>query len=407
MKKTATFIIVFGFSITGVVLENKSQCQNSDSLIVATLALISPDSMQSYVQNLQDMGTRFMISPNRKEVATWIMDKFISFGIEEVRLDSFPCYSNINWPPIVYDTTTWQYNVEARIQGNSIPDAEVVLMGHYDCVVQDADPMIIAPGADDNASGTVAALECARVIMEANYQPEQTLIFLASAAEELMYYGDAGAEHYAAEAQAEGRNIVMAVNNDMIAWNDGTWTLDLFNHTLSPLITSMAIFIIENYTTLNVYSWQPVINVGGDIQPFLDAGYQGIYFMEHYINPNYHKITDVVENCDFQYLSEATKVSLGLILHSDLTVGMDKQNTPQNHFTVLPNPSELKIHFSLDVTDQHATYQIININGITVATGRLNQGFYHDLNVVKLHEGVYSLVVNHHERVLCSKFIKI
>jgi len=243
--------------------------------------------------------------------------------------------------------------------------------------------------------------------MEANYQPEQTLIFLASAAEELMYYGDAGAEHYAAEAQAEGRNIVMAVNNDMIAWDDGSWTLDLFNHTLSPLITSMAIFIIENYTTLNVYSWQPVNNVGGDIQPFLDAGYQGIYFMEHYINPNYHEITDIVENCDFQYLAEATKVSLGLILHSDLTVGTDEQHTIQNHFTVFPNPSELKIHFSLDVTDQYATYQIVNINGITVATGRLNQGFYHDLNVEKLHEGVYSLVVNHHERVLCSKFIKI
>ena len=68
--KTAIFIIVIGFSMMGMVLENKSQCQNSDSLIVATLAFISPDSMQSYMQNLQDMGTRFMISPNRKETAT-------------------------------------------------------------------------------------------------------------------------------------------------------------------------------------------------------------------------------------------------------------------------------------------------------------------------------------------------
>jgi hypothetical protein len=407
MKKGFTLIILFGFSFAGIVSDNKAQCQNSDSLIVAALAMISHDSMQNNVEDLQEMGTRFLISPNHKEVATWIMNKFISYGIEEVRLDSFPCNSYISWPPfLVYDTTTWQYNVEARIEGNSIPEEEIVLIGHYDCVVQDADPMVIAPGADDNASGTAATMECARVMMEMGYQPEQTLIFLASAAEELMYYGDAGTEHYAAEAQAEGRDITMAINNDMIAWNDGSWTIDLFNSTLSPLITSMAIYIIENYTTLNIYSWQPVYEVGGDIQPFLDAGYQGIYFMEHLINPNYHTINDIADNCDFQYLAEATKVSLGLILHADLTVGTNQHNIIQNSLNILPNPSALTIHFVLDVTDQNTIYSIFNLNGDKVETGRLIPGNYHDLNIQHLHKGVYSLVVNHHGGVVSSKFIK-
>ncbi len=407
MKKAFTLIILFGFSVAGVVLENKAHCQNSDSLIVAALALISPDSMQNDVQDLQEMGTRFMISPNRKEVATWIMNKFLSYGIEEVRLDSFPCNTYINWPPfLVFDTTTWQYNVEARIEGNLTPEIEIVLVSHYDCVVQDADPMVVAPGADDNASGTAATLECARVIMEMGYQPGQTLIFLASAAEELMNYGDAGTEHYAAEAQAEGRDISMAINNDMIAWNDGSWTIDLFNSTMSPLITSMAIYIIGNFTSLNTYSWQPVYQVGGDIQPFLDAGYQGIYFMEHYINPNYHTINDVAENCDFLYLAEATKVSLGLILHSDLTVGTYLHNIRQNYLNILPNPSALAIHFVLDVTDQNTIYSIFNLNGAKLETGRLNPGNYHDLNIEHFPKGVYSLVVNHHGGVVSSKFVK-
>ena len=38
--------------------------------------------------------------------------------------------------------------------------------------------MVFAPGADDNASGTAAVLEIARVIMENNYQPESTIKFV-------------------------------------------------------------------------------------------------------------------------------------------------------------------------------------------------------------------------------------
>lgn len=392
MKKLYLVIISMAVILPGIFAQGSKEKLYDDSLLVAALAQVNTDSLRADIQSMQDMGTRFMIAPNRKEAATLIMNKFLSMGLTDVRLDSFLCYSHINFPNIVYDTTTWQFNVEARIEGTEFPDDEVVLIGHYDDCTQDFDPIFFAPGADDNASGTAAALECARIIMEMDYRPAQTLIFLASAAEELMYFGDAGTEHYAQEAQAAGRNVVMAINNDMISWNDGTWTLDLFNHTQSPEITAMAISIIENYTSLNYYSLPPVENIGGDIQPFLDAGYHGIYFMENNINPNYHSVNDLIDFCDVSYLAEATKVSLGCILNADLTVGQKEMEPAFHEIAVYPNPASEYVSFWLNASGSSLMeLKITNLDGIEFYIGPCYPGD-NSLDVSFLPEGFYMII---------------
>lgn len=366
--------------------------QEPDSTIVQALAMVNADSLHSYVRQLQDMQTRFMIAPNRKDVAMWVMNKYLSFGVPEVRLDSFLCYTHINVFEIYYDTTTWQYNVEARIEGVEVPDEEVVLIGHYDDLTHGSDPELFAPGADDNASGTAASLETARVIMEMGYEPRQTLIFLSSAAEELMYYGDAGTEHYAEEAQATGRNIVMAINNDMIGWDDGSWTLDLFNHLGSEEITDLAINIIETYTSLNYNSSDPVYQVGGDIQPFLNAGYHGIYFMENYINPNYHSDEDVVDSCSMSYLTEATKVSLGCILESDLTVGTGESSANSTDFKVYPNPTAGELNIFIPGRNEERLVRIMNTVGKELYRVGLSPGL-HNINLKGYPPGIYLMTM--------------
>ncbi len=287
-----------------------------DPTIENAVDMINGDSLLAYMQALQDFETRFMFAPNRKEIAQWIKDKFLSFGVPEVRLDSFPCYTNASG----YDTTTWQYNVEAKISGITQPDSEVLLIGHYDSYVSPFhyDPMNWAPGADDNASGVAAALETARVIMQMGYQPAQSLIFLATAAEEFMGGGDSGSKHYAQQAMEANRNIRMVINNDMIAWNDGSWTITFISDPDSPHISFMAEEAVETYTNLNY-----IYNTWGsyaDLEPFLDAGFHGIWFMENFengLNPNYHTPDDIVDHLDIEYHTEMTKVSLACILISE------------------------------------------------------------------------------------------
>lgn len=332
MKKIYLFISVCFFSL---IAQASIVREDPDSLILAAVSSIKADSLYTYVEDLQNMGTRFMIAPNSKEVATWIMNKFISLGVSDVRLDSFPAH--VSYFP--YDTTTWQYNVEASIQGTEYPEKEIVILAHYDNYAQGGDPLISSPGADDNASGTAALFECARVIQTLNYQPRQTIIFLASAAEELMYFGDSGTEHYAPEAQAAGRDIVMVMNNDMIGYDDGSWTIDLINHSGSPEATALAIDIISTYTTLNYVSQAPVPVVGADIEPFLSAGYKGVYFMEHEFNPYYHSIDDVIGQMDFNYLAEVTAINMGCILQTEYSVSAKNYPVPKAQLKIFPNPA--------------------------------------------------------------------
>ncbi|HLO91997.1 MAG TPA: M20/M25/M40 family metallo-hydrolase [Lentimicrobium sp.] len=382
------------------VSENETAVQGEpDSSIVAAIALIDNDSLYSYVYDLQNMGTRFMIAPNRRDVATWIMNKFLSFGITEVRLDSFPAHITY-----MYDTTTWQYNVEARIQGSDFPDKEMVMIGHYDDVTQNSEPISGAPGADDNASGTAAILECARILNQPEYQPRQTMVFLASAAEELMYYGDSGTEHYAAEAHDAGRDIVMAINNDMIGWDDGTWTVQLFNHIGSPEITALAIDIITNYTTLNYLSSTPVHDVGGDIQPFIDAGYHSIYFMENSINPNYHTRGDSIDYLNFNYMAEITAIGLGCVLQTDNTVNSKKYPNHLLNLKILPNPATNNVTIYNPDNKLTHSLKIYKLDG-TQQISQTISGSTANIDISILPPGTYLVVVSSETESYYSRLV--
>jgi len=317
MKKHLLFFIAF-ILCCQVFSQNEKAYKNNDSIISEALNKVSADSLFHYMEHLESYGTRFMLHPNRKDIALWIADKFMSFGIQEVRLDSFLCHtigSNI-------DTLTWQYNVEARIQGLTYPEHEMIVMGHYDSFTSAWDGsnhIVSAPGANDNASGTAAVIECARVFMEMAYQPEKTMIFLATAAEELMYFGGSGSKHYAQEAHAANRKIGMLINNDMIAWNDGSWTLSVINDPHSQHITNLTIDALDNYSSLNYVMAQNFYTYA-DLEPFLELGFHGVYFMENYqpvFYPYYHTADDVVDNIDTAYHAEITRLNIALMMKYD------------------------------------------------------------------------------------------
>lgn len=138
----------------------------ADSIISSLISKVNKDSVRSYVQALQDFQTRFCLASNRDQVAEWIKNKFLSFGITDVVIDSFP-FSR-NWGGTVYNT--YQKNVIATIRGSINPNNIYIVGGHQDSY-SSGNPLLIAPGADDNASGTAASLEFARVLKGSGYNP--------------------------------------------------------------------------------------------------------------------------------------------------------------------------------------------------------------------------------------------
>jgi hypothetical protein len=83
---------------------------------------ISADTLEALVYWMQDMGTRFALTDNHRNVALKIRNRFKTVGYPDTRIDSFlisKTYLNINYQQ-------WQYNVIATIKGNSNPDSVVL-----------------------------------------------------------------------------------------------------------------------------------------------------------------------------------------------------------------------------------------------------------------------------------------
>lgn len=264
--------------------------------IAQLIAAVSVDSVQTMLQHLEDFQTRYARAGNRLQVAQWIQQQFLDLGITDTQLQSFS-----------YDGTD-QYNVVATIPGSVNPDEYIILGGHHDSISSNSDPYLLAPGADDNASGTVAALEMARVISQSGYQPPVSIRFVTFACEELGLWGS---KHYSQEAFDSGQSIRLMINLDMIANNTAITNrpVQIMPYDGALDYADYAMQLTTQYTEL-VPSYGPYNMGGSDMIPFWQKGYRVLFFHEAEFSPVYHSSEDLVANLDPDYCAEVIKASL-------------------------------------------------------------------------------------------------
>ncbi|MDW7679277.1 MAG: M28 family peptidase, partial [bacterium] len=148
----------------------KLSVEQPDPVILSIIDKVSPDSLRAFVERLQNFRTRYTYSDSIIPAGQWIYDKYLSLGYTDVKFDTF--YLN-NVP---------HRNIIATKPGLVYPDSVLMIGGHYDAT-SSGNPYITAPGAEDNASGTVSAIESARIL--ADYKLEATVKFVAWDAEEI------------------------------------------------------------------------------------------------------------------------------------------------------------------------------------------------------------------------------
>lgn len=274
---------------------------------------ISSEKIKGDIVHLQDYGTRYFLHPNRREISYWLKNRFLEIGFTEVRIDSF-YIEQYNWgdfPP------SWQYNVIAAISGSVYPDNYIVIGGHYDSIIFDryGDPMEIAPGADDNASGVAALLEIARVFQENDYRPKKSIKFIPFAAEEIGLFGskDIAEKYFLSEM-----NIEIMINNDMIAnkQEESDWKLKVFPYSHHFYLTEIAAGLFTDFTDI-----EPVIasvnNPASDSYSFHRFGYPALFYHEYDFSDVYHSPDDTIEHCDVEYAAEITRGAALTMLYID------------------------------------------------------------------------------------------
>jgi hypothetical protein len=196
----------------------------ADPQITAALAEISARRIQADIEKLVSFQTRLTVSAQDPDsikaghgigaAREWIEAEFETYsracgGCLEVKTDSFTENPADRIPKPTVIT-----NVYAVLRGTDPENVKriVLVTGHYDSRNSDMfDATGIAPGANDDGSGTAVSLECARVLSKLKFP--STIIFLTVAGEE---QGLNGSAHFAKMAKDQGWDIEAALDNDIV-----------------------------------------------------------------------------------------------------------------------------------------------------------------------------------------------
>ncbi len=240
-------------------------------------------------------------------------------------------------------------NVMGVLPGTQLESRDRLYLvgGHYDSRVSSLhDDTSYAPGANDNASGTAAVLELARVLSA--YEFDATLVFVAFGGKE---HGLLGSSRLAREVRRRKVNIAAMFNNDIIGspadiegnMHDNSVRIfaggipperelsryhrrllgaggenDTPSRNLARFVREISEMYMDDFTVDMIYRGDPYLREG-DHSPFLKRGYPAIRFSEP--REDFRRIHqdvrveegvqygDLPEFVDFDYIGKVTRLN--------------------------------------------------------------------------------------------------
>ncbi|HYP29092.1 MAG TPA: M28 family metallopeptidase [Blastocatellia bacterium] len=332
-----------------------AQVERTNPLIQKIVREISAANIETLIRKLAGFHTRHTLSETESDTRgigaarRWIKAELERYSREsggrlKVEFDEFTQQPVARIPRPVQIV-----NVVATLPGRQPEsrDRIYVVSGHYDSRVTDPlDATSAAPGANDDASGTAAVMEMARVMSK--YEFDATLVFMAVAAEE---QGLNGSTHWAEMAKQKNLNIAGMITNDIIGSSradDGRVDdsqVRLFAEGVPParevsnelrsflqtggendsparLLARRIKEIGEKYVPgfkVNIIYRRDRYLRGGDHSPFLDRGYAAVRMTEpnedfrhqhqDIRKENGVQYGDLPEFVDFNYVAQVTRVN--------------------------------------------------------------------------------------------------
>ncbi|MDQ7008289.1 MAG: M28 family metallopeptidase [Acidobacteriota bacterium] len=271
--------------------------------IVASVDEAEIDRFFSDLTGNPPTGSRYSLGQGCRDAGQYCFDTYRALGIP-ARYD--------DWNP------SHAPNVIGELSGAVTPDSIYIVVGHLDDLPSSGP----APGADDNASGSVNVLESARVL--SCWGVKNTVRFLNATGEE---QGLKGSHAYAQAALDQGEKILGVINMDMIAWEgDGLpqpEDLDInFNGPSEWLGRLFADSATLYDTGLVVDAFYCPSLTASDHYAFWQRGYDaicGITDNENYCGhggnyPHYHTSDDTIANCgDLSFFYSVVRTSVATL----------------------------------------------------------------------------------------------
>jgi hypothetical protein len=364
--------VIFAALLSGAVCAAEAQTTiDRDPEIAGMVKEVNADSLQSYIKTMVSFGTRSTVSSTTDRARgigaarNWVLSKFNQFAAASGgRLTAF------------IDTTTYHAdgrrvksdinlgNVVATLKGTDPTDNRIfIISGHLDSrrtdVMNGKDD---APGANDDGSGSAAALECARVMSRHSFPA--TVIFVTVSGEE---QGLLGSTFMANKARTQNWNIEAVLNNDIMGSNNSNET-NIINNTqvrvfseglpafelsrqarfirqfglendgkarqLARYVKEIGERYVDNLEVVMVYRSDRFLR-GGDHIPYVDTGYTAVRITEMNENFNHQHqdvrtekgvvYGDLAEFMDFEYLRKNTALNLANLANLAKSPGMPQE----------------------------------------------------------------------------------
>ncbi len=238
-------------------------------------------------------------------------------------------------------------SVIAQLKGDDPDGRTYVISSHYDSRNSNGnDPVLDAPGADDNGSGTSAVIEAAKIMAKTRFRG--TIVFACFDGEEQGLFGSG---HFAQTLKAQGRSVLGDLNNDIVGASVGPhgerapFTVRIFSQALPDDAVVKVVNLIgsENdspsrelarFVKAIAQTYVPHMNGeliyradrflrGGDQESFTAQGYPAMRFVEKFENFNHQHQTirvvdgvqygDLLQYVDFDYLARVTQMNVAAL----------------------------------------------------------------------------------------------
>lgn len=198
-----------------------------------------------------------------------------------------------------YQPEVKTFNLVGMIEGSDplLKNEYIVIGAHLDHVGGQCGE-IYYPGANDNASGSAAVLEIARVFSLLEPKPSRSLLFVLFASEE---QGLQGSGHFVENCPVPHEKIKAVLNFDCIAHGD---SIQLGNGDSAPELWNLARTFDEEQLVIEK-TWS---GGGADLSPFYNAGIPGLYFVSYFSYTHLHSLGDTPETLNPQLFSAITQL---------------------------------------------------------------------------------------------------
>jgi leucyl aminopeptidase len=216
-----------------------------------------------------------------------------------------------------YNLLVWK-NLILTIPGLTSAEESIIISAHLDST--STDPAVLAPGAEDNASGSAALLEAARVLQDQRFKRTIKLIWFSGEEQGLL-----GSKAYVADHDIS--QVLGVVNLDMYGYDandDGCFEIHVGTLAKSSEVGQCLLQVIDGYQLPLNHDFLTTSATGAsDHATFWNAGVAAIEILENYYdnqlpggcsgadrNPYYHTTSDTIDQMNLPVGYNITKAAL-------------------------------------------------------------------------------------------------